>query len=88
MTADVIPFPTGRRPLGYEECVAALDLAVAERRARPGTIYLLFGTPGSKHCKSIRKDVRGRVLGPTLSKLRDELAKCLETPDPGPESTP
>jgi hypothetical protein len=87
VSATVVPFPTGRRPLGYEECVAALDRAVAERRARAGTIYLLLGTPGSKHCRAVRQDARGRVLGPTLSKLRDELAKCRE-PDPGPESTP
>lgn len=72
MSAKVLPFPPGRLPLGYEELVAALDLAVAERRARCGTIYLLFGTPGSRH----HKPYISRNKAPSLEQLRAELAKC------------
>jgi hypothetical protein len=80
VTAKVLPFPPGRLPLGYEELVAALDLAVAERRARCGTIYLLFATPGSKHHQSFIP----RNKAPTLQRLREELGKCAPPAEPAP----
>lgn len=72
MSAQVLRFPPGRKPLGYEELVAQLDAAVKERRARCGTIYLLFGTPGSRHHKSFMPSNKA----PSLEQLRAELAKC------------
>lgn len=87
MTAQVLRFPAGRSPLGYEQLVEQLDLAVAEGRAPAGAIYLLFGTPGSKHYKGPKLQ-RGRVQGPPLTALREQLARCRTAPPPPPEKTP
>jgi hypothetical protein len=82
VSAQVLRFPGGRAPLGYEELVAQLDLAVKEGRARCGTIYLLFATPGSKHHKDFMRANRA----PSLERLRAELAKCAPPASAPPEA--